>query len=91
MRLFWTIRYLDTRDRQFKNRNLRLNTDTLAPAMKAAIEIIADMKNRGRERQLLRFRHLFHEMTGPDQDDHALAARAPSSCRITLRMKMARS
>jgi Protein of unknown function (DUF2934) len=69
MRLFWTIRYLDTRDQQFKNRNLRLDTDTLAPAMKAAIEIIGDTKNGRRVRELLRYRDLFQGMTEAEHDD----------------------
>ena len=68
MRLFWTIRYLDTRDRQFKNRNLRLGTDTLAPAMKAAIEIIADRNSWSRERELLKYRNLFQEVTCAEQN-----------------------
>jgi hypothetical protein len=59
MLLNWHVRYLDTRDKQFKGRNLWLETDALDPAAKAAVEATHELKDTGRGREMLRFRHLF--------------------------------
>ena len=40
MLLFWRIKYLDSRDRQFKDRDLTLDTTTLDAVDRAAIEAI---------------------------------------------------
>jgi hypothetical protein len=61
MYLFWRIRYLDNRDNQFKDRDLWLNTDTLDPVTKAAVEATHALRDTGRGREMLRFRHLFQE------------------------------
>ena len=61
MLLFWRIRYLDTRDKQFKNRDLWLETDTLDPITKAAVEATHDLEDPGRGRGMLRYKHLFGE------------------------------
>ena len=61
MLLFWKIRFLDTRDRQFKDRSLWLDTDQLDPVAKAAVEATYDLKISGRDREMLRFRALFGE------------------------------
>jgi hypothetical protein len=61
MFLFWRIRYLDSRDKQFKNRDLWLETDSLDPASKAAVETIHDLGETGQNRKMLRYRHLFQE------------------------------
>lgn len=60
MLLFWTIRYLDSRDRKFKSRNLWLNTDSLDAVSKAAVEATYDMNDSSR-RPMLRYRTLFRE------------------------------
>src|SRR5262245_14807889 len=69
MLLFWRIRYLDCRDKQFKNRDLWLNTDTLDPVTKAAVEATYALDDSGR-RAMLRFRHLFQEER-PDENSLA--------------------
>ena len=62
MLLFWRIRYLDTRDRQFKDRDLYLDTDTLDPATKAAVEYACELRGSGSiGREILRYRSLFLE------------------------------
>jgi len=61
MLLFWRIRYLDTRDKQFKNRDLWLETDTLDDVTKAAVELAYELKDIGHRRKMLCHRHLFHE------------------------------
>jgi len=63
MLLFWRIRYLDTRDKEFKDRDLWLDTDTLDPVTKAAVELCAEMERPGGGRRMLRHRHLFRERT----------------------------
>jgi hypothetical protein len=60
MLLFWTIRYPDSRDRQFKNRNLWLDTDALDAVTEAAVEATYDSNDSSR-RPMLRFRALFRE------------------------------
>jgi hypothetical protein len=42
---------------------LWLDTDALDPVRKAAIEILCDPDTRSRERDVLRFRQLFREMS----------------------------
>ena len=61
MRLFWKVRYLDSADREFKNRSLYLDTRTLDPVTRAAIELVRECKSSKTERDILKYRHLFHE------------------------------
>jgi hypothetical protein len=67
MLLFWRIRYLDRRDKQFKDRDLWLNTNSLDPLTKGAIEATYDMTG-GSGRELLRYRHLFQQKERPTGD-----------------------
>ncbi len=61
MLLSWQIRYLDTRDREFKDRHLWLETDQLDPVTRAAVEATYDMQESWHSREMVRFRHLFEE------------------------------
>lgn len=61
MLLFWRIRYLDRQDKQFKDRDLWLETDSLDSAIKKAVEAVQDLRDLGNGREMLRYRHLFHE------------------------------
>ncbi len=61
MLLFWRIRYLDSRDRAFKNRDLWLETDRLDAVTRAAVELCSQLKDSGRQREWLQYRHLFQE------------------------------
>lgn len=61
MLLFWRIRYLDSRDKQFKDRDLLLDTDRLDPVTKAAVELCCEMERPGGGRAMLRYRHVFRE------------------------------
>ena len=60
MLLFWRIRYLDSQDKQFKDRDLCLDTGTLDPVTKAAVEATYDLNDTSR-RSMLRHRALFRE------------------------------
>lgn len=55
MLLHWNIRYLDTRDRQFKDRVLWLDTDQLAPATRSAIELCHELDDARGGRGILLF------------------------------------
>lgn len=59
MFLFWRIRYLDTTDREFKDRDLWLDTETLDDVTKAAVEARTELKAYGGHREMLKYRHLF--------------------------------
>lgn len=61
MLLFWRIRYLDSRDKKFKDRDLWLDTDRLDPVTKAAVELCHDLQDVGHRREMLRYRDLFRE------------------------------
>lgn len=63
MMLFWKIRYLDRRDKTFKDRYLYLLTETLDPVTRAAIELVTEAKSDQDRRQILRFKPLFEERT----------------------------
>lgn len=58
MLLSWRIRYLDSRDRRFKDRDLWLSTDDLDPVSKAAVEATYALCDSNR-RPMLRHRSLF--------------------------------
>lgn len=61
MLIFWRIRYFDRTDMQFKDRDLFLDTATLPPAKRAAIELLSESKGNRNEREFLRFKSLFRE------------------------------
>ena len=61
MLLSWKIRYLDRNDRSFKDRYLSLETNTLEPALRAAVEFIVENQTNCNDREILKFRHLFVE------------------------------
>lgn len=66
MLLFWKIRYLDRTDKQFKDRYRYLKTESLDPAIRAAVELVAETKSSKTEREILKFKHLFAEGTLED-------------------------
>ena len=61
MLLFWRIRYLDTSDKQFKDRDLWLDTDELDPVTKAAVELCHSTREASNDRGMLQYQHLFTE------------------------------
>jgi len=68
MIVFWAIVYLDrtdrqrrSRERQFKDRHLFLDTDSLGLVDKAAVEFLVEARSGKNERDILKFRHLFRE------------------------------
>ena len=61
MLIFWRIRYLDSADRTFKDRNLFLDTGTLPPAKRAAVELLAESTTNRNEREFFKFKSLFIE------------------------------
>ncbi len=69
MFLFWNVRYVDRLAREFKDRELCLDTETLEPALRMAVELTAE-KQRPFGRDMLKYRALFRardeDMTFPD-------------------------
>jgi hypothetical protein len=63
MMLHWKIRYLDRADKQFKDRNLYLDTKTLDLVTRAAVELVVENKAPETEREMLKYRRLFAEDT----------------------------
>jgi len=61
MLIFWRIRYLDRAERRLKYRQLFLDTATLPPATKAAVELTVETKSQGSDRDFLKHRSLFCE------------------------------
>lgn len=61
MMLLWKIRYLDRLDKQFKDRYLSLDTKTLDPVTRVAVELVVQNKSPKTERDILRYRRLFTE------------------------------
>ncbi|MGC1721469.1 MAG: hypothetical protein WA746_20975 [Isosphaeraceae bacterium] len=68
MLLFWKVRYLDSADKGFKDRELWLDTDSLDPVTRAAVEATYALKDAGRKRDMLRYRHLFHGKRLTDEE-----------------------
>jgi len=67
----WAIIYLDrtdeqrrSRERQFQDRHLYLDTSSLDPATKAAVEYLIESGTSSTDRAVLKYRHLFHERKG---------------------------
>lgn len=69
MLIFWRIRYFDRADKQFKDRDLFLDTATLPPAKRAAIELLAESMDNRNEREFLKFKSLFSEGRPSDLDE----------------------
>jgi hypothetical protein len=59
MILFWRIRYFDTIEKQFKDRDLWLDTETVDAVTKAAIETCNELKEPLGGRGMIKYRHLF--------------------------------
>jgi hypothetical protein len=59
MLLFWKVRFLNGRDREFKDRDLVLDTDTLDGVTKSAVELSIPNDNPLSKRGILRYRQLF--------------------------------
>jgi hypothetical protein len=72
MFVYWPIRYLDTRDRQFKDRRLYLVTTELDPLTQAAVETCLETKRTFTGREILRYRHLFRACPESDAEVDAL-------------------
>ncbi len=70
MLLLWGIRYFDRNDRKFKDRSLRLDTQTLDPVCRAAIELVVNNEATRRGRDVVKYRHLFvEEVPGTNYGD----------------------
>lgn len=61
MIVFWRIRYLDRRDRTFKDRDLYLDTNMLDAKTRAAVELCCELSESGTSREILNYRELFLE------------------------------
>lgn len=84
MIIFWRIRYLDRNDKQFKDRDLFLDTERLDAATKAAIELVVETKSSSSQRDILKYRHLFQEDNSEEATQKWLVgARAVNSFSVT--------
>lgn len=63
MIIFWRIRYLDRNDRKFKDRDIFLDTASLSPAERAAVELVLETNA---QQEFIRFRPLFTEDNSPE-------------------------
>ena len=62
MQLYWSVRYLDSRDKQFKDRDLHLDTTALDAPTRAAVELLFEYENTGSmSHAILKYRPLFSE------------------------------
>jgi|GEM_PF-2402509 len=61
MLLTWKIRYLDRAEKEFKDRYLYLDTDSLDKPTQAAVELLVETRTHSTDRNILRFRNLFVE------------------------------
>ena len=68
MLLFWKIRYLDSRDRQYKDRELVLDTAKLDAATGAAVELCDRLQDNREDRRWLKFRPLFNAVNLSDDE-----------------------
>lgn len=74
MLIFWRIRYFDRTRNQFANRDLFLDTATLPPAIRAAIELLSESNSSRADRKLLKFRSQFTEGSWSDWGEEPLKA-----------------
>lgn len=66
MLIIWKISYVDRTDKQFRNRDLRLDTTTLPPVERAAVELLAESESSRHDREFLKFKPLFRERRSCD-------------------------
>ncbi len=63
MVVYWQIRYLNRSDRQFNDRMLFLDTAELDHVLRAAVEILIETHSSRTEREIIKFRQLFTEVS----------------------------
>ncbi len=74
MILYWTIRYLDTASRQFGDRRLFLDTNTLGSIDRARVELCHKLSQDWGAQIMVQFRGLFTERDLSGAHVHSLAA-----------------
>ncbi len=65
MLLHWKIRYFDRTDKDFKDRWLVLDTETLEPTTRAAIDFVMEIRSNKSERDIVKHRKHFLDV-GPE-------------------------
>ena len=78
MILFWRVGYFDPTVREFKDRDLWLDTDELDPVTKAAVEACNELRDAGGGRGMLKYRHLFR----PENSSEEMQKRVNQSGRM---------
>jgi len=73
MLILWGIEYFDRTDKQFKGRDLFLDTATLPPAKRAAIELVAESIGIHTGREFLKFKSWFREERPADLEQSCLS------------------
>lgn len=61
MLIHWKFRYLNRATKEFGDRNLFLETNSLDPLTKAAVELAVEAKTRSEKRKFVGYRKLFKE------------------------------
>jgi len=84
MLLFWRIRYLDTHDREFKDRDLWLETDDLDAATRVTVELCHELGGPWGSRDMLRHRHLFQEREYSGEELNDLVARSGGMSSVAI-------
>jgi hypothetical protein len=68
MLLIWKVRYQDDYDKELKDRFRYLDTTTLDPVTKAAIELVVSTKTHHNDRSILKFKN--HFLDGSPIEEH---------------------
>lgn len=80
MILIWHVRFFDPADKEFKDRELFLDTTTLDPKERASIELCAKLKSTTPSRSMMRYRALFEERRLSIEELVALCGVEPPVC-----------
>lgn len=84
MLLLWKIQCLDSHDRQFKDRSLWLETDTLELAAREAVELCHQLCDSSDQRRWLKFRHLFRIEDTASEDLKARSERHTRTSTVVI-------
>jgi hypothetical protein len=69
MLILWKVHWLDGKSRCAHERILSLDTETLEPAVKAAVELVIESCKDETDKRIIKFRHLFHDKQNSEASD----------------------
>lgn len=70
MLIFLAIKYFDRTDKQFKVRDLFLDSAELPSAIRGAIELVTESNRSGNDRSILKYRSFFREISRSDWEEN---------------------